>query len=49
MSWDKLSMADRAKYIKLAVDNGIYDISHIRDTYNSYTSVRKLNGKKNNQ
>lgn len=34
--WDKLSMADRAKYIKLAVQNGITDLSQIRSTYNSY-------------
>lgn len=29
-------MSDRAKYIKLAVQNGITDLSQIRDTYNSY-------------
>lgn len=34
--WDKLSMADRAKYIKLAVENGITELSEIRKTYNSY-------------
>lgn len=34
--WDKLSMADRANYIKLAVENGITDLSHIRATYDSY-------------
>lgn len=34
--WDKLSMADRAKYIKLAVENGITELAEIRNTYNSY-------------
>ena len=34
--WDKLSMADRAKYIKLAVENGVTDLAEIRNTYNSY-------------
>lgn len=29
-------MADRASYIKLAVENGVTDLSHIRATYNSY-------------
>lgn len=36
MSWDKLSMADRAKYIKSGVSNGITDLSVIRDTYNKF-------------
>lgn len=35
-SWDDLSMADRARYIKLGVSNGITDLSIIRDTYNSF-------------
>ena len=34
--WDKLSMADRAKYIKLAVENGVTELAEIRNTYNSY-------------
>ena len=34
--WNKLSMADKAKYISLAVQSGVTDIGHIRDTYNSY-------------
>ena len=29
MSWDKLSMADRAKYIQLGVSNGITNLSSI--------------------
>lgn len=36
MEWNKLSMADRAKYIKLAVNNGVTDLSQIRDIYNKY-------------
>ena len=35
-TWDKLSMADRAKYIKLAVQNGVTSLGDIRDTYNRY-------------
>ena len=34
--WNKLSMADRAAYIKLGIDNGITDLATIRDTYNQY-------------
>lgn len=34
--WNKLSMADKAKYISLAVQSGVTDIGHIRDTYNFY-------------
>lgn len=29
-------MADRAKYIKLAVENGVTELAEIRNTYNSY-------------
>lgn len=36
--WDKLSMSERAKYIQLAVQNGITDVNSIRDTYNQYKS-----------
>lgn len=36
MSWNDLSMADRAKYIKLGVKNGITSLDNIRDAYNSY-------------
>lgn len=34
--WNELSMADRAKYIKLGVQNGITDIKSISDAYNVY-------------
>ena len=33
--WNDLSMADKAKYIKLAVQNGITNIDNIRNTYNN--------------
>lgn len=36
MSWNDLSMADRAMYIKLGVDNGIINLSDIREVYNKY-------------
>lgn len=35
-AWNKLSMADRAKYIKLGLDQGINDISYIKQQYNKY-------------
>lgn len=34
--WNDLSMADRAKYIKLAVQNKVTSLSDIIDTYNIY-------------
>lgn len=36
MSWNNLSMADRAAYIKLGLDNGITDLGVIRSVYNKY-------------
>ena len=36
MKWDKLSMAERAKYIELGVSNGITDLNAIRKAYNKY-------------
>lgn len=36
MSWNDLSMADRAKYIKLSVNNGITSLNDIREVYNRY-------------
>ena len=36
MSWNNLSMADRAAYIKLGVENGITNLEIIRSTYNKY-------------
>lgn len=34
MKWSDLSMAERAKYIKLGIQSGITDLSTIRGTYN---------------
>lgn len=34
--WNKLSMKDRAEYIKLGVANGITSLDEIRSTYNKY-------------
>lgn len=33
MSWNDLSMRDRASYIKLEIDNGITDLSIIKEVY----------------
>lgn len=35
-AWDKLSMRDRAQFIRLGVQNGIYDIRAIKGVYNEY-------------
>lgn len=34
--WKDLSMKERASLIKLGVDNGIYNLNEIRDSYNQY-------------
>ena len=36
--WNDLSMADKAKYIKLAVQNKVTSLSDIIDTYNVYAN-----------
>ena len=36
MSWNDLSMADRAKYIRLGVQNRVTDLDSIREVYNIY-------------
>lgn len=36
MEWSKLSMPERAEYIRLGVLNGITSLDAIRETYNSY-------------
>lgn len=36
MSWNKLSMRERADIMKLAIDNGIYNLNTIRGAYNEY-------------
>ena len=44
--WDNLSMADRAKYIKLAVENGVTELAEIRNIYNSYAEGGYLGDEK---
>lgn len=36
MSWNNLSMKDRASYIRIGVKNGIYNLNDIRALYNSF-------------
>lgn len=36
MSWNELSLKDKADYIKESVNNGIYNLSDIRNSYNMY-------------
>lgn len=38
MSWDDLSMTEKAKYIQLGVHNGIVSLPLIRGTYNSFAN-----------
>ena len=41
--WNKLSMADRAKYIQLGVQNGVTDLNAIKKVYNTYAGGGFLN------
>lgn len=41
--WDKLSMAEKARYIKMAVQSGIYDLSTIKSSYNKFQSGGETN------
>ena len=43
MSWNDLSMAERAKYIQLSVKSGVTSLDTIRDTYNSYARGGTIN------
>lgn len=36
--WNKLSMKDKANYIRLAVRNNIKDLGTIRNIYNQYAT-----------
>ena len=40
--WEELPIADRAQYMKLAVQNGYRDIRSIREAYNIYANGGKL-------
>ena len=46
--WNKLSMKDRAAYIKLGIDNGITDLATIRDTYNKFAEGGYVREQNNN-
>lgn len=46
--WNKLSMTDRAAYIKLGIDNGITDLATIRDTYNKFAEGGYVREQNNN-
>ena len=43
MSWDKLSMAEKAEVMKLAVESGVYDLDTIRNEYNEFAKGGKKN------
>lgn len=45
--WSKLSAKEKAQIIKFAIDNGVSDISSIRDTYNVYASGGSIHIDKN--
>ena len=38
MNWNELSLKDKADYIKESVNNGIYNLSDIRNRYNMYAN-----------
>lgn len=38
LAWDQLSMQQKAELIKLGVQNGVFNIKDIRDTFNLYSS-----------
>lgn len=38
MSWNELSLKDKADYIKESVNNGIYNLSDIKNRYNIYAN-----------
>lgn len=42
MEWSKLSMPERAEYIRLGVQNGITSLDSIREVYNSYAKGGKI-------
>ena len=41
--WKDLSMREKAALIKMAVDNEVYDLGDIKDTYNKFTTGGPLN------
>ena len=49
MSWDKLSMAEKAEVMKLAIQGGVYDLDAIRNGYNEYAKGGKIHIKPENR
>lgn len=43
MSWNDLSMRDRAAFIKVGVKNGLYSIQDIQKAYNKFAEGGFLN------
>ena len=43
MSWNNLSMKDRASYIRMGVESGITDLGTIREFYNKFAEGGNLN------
>lgn len=43
MSWNDLSMKDKASYIRMGVENGITDLDAIREVYNKFAEGGNLN------
>lgn len=44
MSWNDLSMKDKASYIRMGVENGITDLDTIREVYNKFAEGGDLHG-----
>lgn len=45
MSWNDLSMKDKASYIRMGVENGITDLDTIREVYNKFAEGGELKNK----
>ena len=49
MSWDELTMAEKADIMKLAIEGGVYDLDSIRSGYNEYAKGGKIHIKPENR
>nr|UWG27116.1 MAG: lysozyme [Bacteriophage sp.] len=49
MSWNDLSMKDKASYIRMGVENGITDLDTIREVYNKFAEGGKIGPTYNKQ
>lgn len=49
MSWNDLSMKDKASYIRMGVENGITDLDTIREAYNKFAEGGNLYGNGGNK